>query len=462
MNTDATPGGGCGERGRGLAIAHQIHEGAHRIVLGREVRNPCRLEDRAGALVGADPGREHQCGDRTPLRPAVADALRHRLGNSLGRRNRGFHIRDQHRIAVRIIEQCAERYHVAVGIGIARDVDRIGIGPARRQHLVEPFDGLRRQCRRNAAELGQPVGREDAEPAAIGQDRQSVAARNEAAAKQFGAIEQLTQVVDAQHAGATECGVVDRIGAGQRAGVGRGGLGALRHPSRLDDDDRLQPRRGARRRHELARVLDGFEIDQDRAGVVVEREIIQEVGDVDIELVADRRDAGEAEPPLRRPFDHRRRDRAGLRDQSNVPVGRLMRGEARIELGARHHDAEAIRPDQAHAMPSRRLPRSLRERARAMAKTGRQDRRTGNAGRSRLRDDFGNRRRRCADDDEIRNEWQRLQVGDGRRAINVGIVPIDDADAAGEAARSDVPEHRRAERRRTRAAADDCDASRRK
>lgn len=117
---------GRGERRGGLAIAHQIHEGADCVVLGREVWNAGRLEDRAGALIGADPCCKHQCGDRTSFGPAVTHALRHRLGNALRRRHRGFHVRDQDRIVVRVIEQRVERDHVTGGIGIACDVDGIG------------------------------------------------------------------------------------------------------------------------------------------------------------------------------------------------------------------------------------------------------------------------------------------------------------------------------------------------
>ena len=110
-----------------------------------------------------------------------------------------------------------------------------------------------------------------------------------------------------QHAGAAERGIVDRVRAGQRAGMGRGGLGALRHAAGFDDDDRLDPGGGARRRHEFAGVLDRFDIEQDGARLAVEREIIEQIGDIDVELVADRNDPGKAHaraappnPPCRR------------------------------------------------------------------------------------------------------------------------------------------------------------------
>ena len=61
------------------------------------------------------------------------------------------------------------------------------------------------------------------------------------ATQRLGAVEQLAQIRHPQDPGAAERGVIDRVRAGQRAGVGRGGLGALRHAAGFDDDDRLDP-----------------------------------------------------------------------------------------------------------------------------------------------------------------------------------------------------------------------------
>ena len=74
------------------------------------------------------------------------------------------------------------------------------------------------------------------------------------AAERLGGREQLVEIEDAQQAGAAERGVIDRVGAGERAGVRHRRFGALRVPSRFDHEHRLGPRRRARRRHELARI----------------------------------------------------------------------------------------------------------------------------------------------------------------------------------------------------------------
>ena len=131
--------------------------------------------------------------------------------------------------------------------------------------------------------------------------------------ERLGAVEQFAKIRYPQHAGALKRGIVDRVRAGQRAGVGRSGLRALRHAAGFDDDDRLDSRSRARRRHELARVLDRFDVEQNGVRLSIEREVIEQIGDVDVELVADRYDAGKADRALRRPVDHAGGDGAGLR-----------------------------------------------------------------------------------------------------------------------------------------------------
>ena len=44
----------------------------------------------------------------------------------------------------------------------------------------------------------------------------------------------------------------------------------------------------------------------------IQREVIEQIGDIDIELIADRHDSGKADSPLRRPVHHARRDGTGL------------------------------------------------------------------------------------------------------------------------------------------------------
>ena len=169
------------------------------------------------------------------------------------------------------------------------------------------------------------------------------------APERLGSGEQLVEIEHAQQAGAAERGVVDRVRAGERAGVGLRRLGTLRMTAGLDHHHRLDPCGGARRRHELARVVDRFDIKQDRTGAPVEREEVEQIAEIDVDLVAQRDDRRETDAVRRRPFDQARGDGAGLRDQREVAGRRHAGGEAGIELGARRQDAEAVRADEPQA-----------------------------------------------------------------------------------------------------------------
>ena len=126
-------------------------------------------------------------------------------------------------------------------------------------------------------------------------------------------------------------------------------------------------------------------------GLFIQREVIEQIGDIDIELVADRNDAGKADGPLRRPVHHARGDGAGLRDQRQISRRRHMRGKARVETDAGHHDAQAIRTDQPHAVFLRGPLRRIRQRTRTMAEPGADDDRTRRSAAACLIDEAGDR-----------------------------------------------------------------------
>ena len=177
---------------------------------------------------------------------------------------------------------------------------------------------LRRNRRERAAEIDQAIDREHADAAAIGQDREALAREGLLPPERLGGGEELVEIEDAQKPGAAKGGVIDRVGAGERAGMRRGGPRALRVPARLDHDDRLRARGGAGRRHELARVGDRLDVEQDRAGAAVGGEIVEAVAEIDVDHVAERHEAREADLAPRRPFDQARRDGARLRDQREI------------------------------------------------------------------------------------------------------------------------------------------------
>ena len=220
---------------------------------------------------------------------------------------------------------------------------------------VELRERLRRKRRQGAAEVDQAVDREHADAAAVGEDREAVARKGLLPPERLGGREKLVEVEDAQEPGAAKGGLIDGIRAGERAGMRGRGARALGVPAGLDDDHRLRPRRGARRRHELPRVVDRLDIEQDGARAAVGGEVVEAVAEIDVDLVAERDESREADLAPRRPFDHPRRDRARLRDQREV----AGRGIAAAKL-ALSFAGGAMTPRQFG--PTRRSP-CLRARA---------------------------------------------------------------------------------------------------
>ena len=119
-----------------LAIAHEMHETADRLRLGRIVGDAGGVEGGTGFGIATDPDREH--GFRWHQRVAMLSRDRHdRLRRFGSRRERGRHVHDQDGVVVLVVEQCFQRVGVADRIGVACDVDRIRARPDRRQCGVE-------------------------------------------------------------------------------------------------------------------------------------------------------------------------------------------------------------------------------------------------------------------------------------------------------------------------------------
>jgi hypothetical protein len=74
----------------------------------------------------------------------------------------------------------------------------------------------------------------------------------------------------------------------------QGGPRSLAVTSPLDDDDGFHARGGASRRNKLAGVGNRFDVKKDRIGSIIEREMIEAIAEVDVNLVAERNDAGKA------------------------------------------------------------------------------------------------------------------------------------------------------------------------
>ncbi len=122
------------QRRHNLAMLHQMHEAAHRIVFGRIVRNSGAAQHIADFLVRADPDREHRFGrtEAAAVRYLPTDAG-HGSCDLVGRSDRGLNVHHQDRVIARVGQQHLERCRIARGVGVADDIDGIRSGPCRRQ-----------------------------------------------------------------------------------------------------------------------------------------------------------------------------------------------------------------------------------------------------------------------------------------------------------------------------------------
>ena len=97
----------------------------------------------------------------------------------------------------------------------------------------------------------------------------------------------------------------------------------LRVPPGLDDHDRLDPRGGAGRRHELAGIVDRLDVEQDGPRAAVDGEIVEQIAEIDIDLVSER--------------DHRRKTNRRLAAHSTKPAAMAPDCEIKREVAAPRH-----------------------------------------------------------------------------------------------------------------------------
>ncbi len=360
---------------------------------------------------------------------------------------------DKHRVVRLVGEQDVERGAIALGPGVADDIDGVSLRPGFGQDRVELGFGRGSKLGDGAAEIDEAVHRDDADTAAIGQDRQPIAAKGLEIRERLGRGEQFVEIDNAQEAGAAKGGVIDRVRAGERAGVRGGGAGSGGMPAGLHHHHRLDARRRAGGGEKALRVDDRLDIEQDRAGPAVERKMVEQVVEIDVGHIAERDDAGKADVAPVGPVDHRRDHGAGLGDEGEIAGQGRRRGEARIELHLRGEHAEAIRADQPHAARPRGLKRAFGERARPLAQAAGENDGGLGAAPGGVGNDIGHDGGRGRNHDQIGRDGKRADAGVTSQAIDLAVAGIDEIDAAGEARGQDILEQNVADAARPRARA---------
>ena len=311
-----------------------------------------------------------------------------------------------------------------------------------------------------AAFVHQEVGGDDADAAAVGQDRQPLVARGDAVAQGLGGVEQFAQAGHAHQPGAREGGIVDRGRARHRAGVRGRGLGRRGVPPRLQHDHRLQPRHAARRRHELAGLRDALDIHQHGAGLVVARQHVEHVAEIDVAHVAHRDQVREADALGRPPVGQTGQHGARLRHRRDPSGLEPARPEAGIQSDARHGVADAVRPDDPEQMRPRRPQDALAPAGVVLARRGAAARAGGDddgdlgAALAELEDQARHRLGRRHDDRQIGGLAEFGQALQHRTALDRAALDVQQMDLALEAAGQQVARDGRTDRAGAHAGAD--------
>ena len=210
------------------------------------------------------------------------------------------------------------RSAIAIGAGIADDVDRVAVGPRRGQRGIERIERFLLQMRERAVQIGKRIGGQDARPAAIRDNGKAAAGHAFHARDHLSRFEHFMQVENAQDARAAKRCTEDVIRAGQRAGVRKGRFRSLGMAAGLDRDHRLRARAAARRRHELRRLRNSFDIKENRPAHDLARQIVQHVAKIHVGGIADRDDMAKSQRLPPRPIEHRSRQRSRLRYERDI------------------------------------------------------------------------------------------------------------------------------------------------
>ena len=191
--------------------------------------------------------------------------------------------------------------------------------------------------------------------------------------------------------------------------------------------------------------------------MAIEGEIVEQVAEIDIDGVADRGNRRKADPVMRRPFDHAGRDRAGLRNQGEIAGGRHPAGEAGIEVGAGHDQAETVRSEHPQPVGAGGGARRLRIRAGAMAEAGADDHGCRDALGAGGGDDSRNLRSGRGDHQHVRRLADGIETCHRLHAVDLRMARIDKMYGTRETTFAQVAQRNAAERTLARTGADDRD-----
>ena len=172
-------------------------------------------------------------------------------------------------------------------------------------------------------------------------------------AERRGDVEQVGEGLRPDDTDLLEERVVHPVGTGQRAGVRHRRLGARLGATDLERHDRLAvARRLQRRGAKLGRIAHRLDVERDDLGRVVVGEVVDEIRQLEVDLVARRDELRQSDPARRGTRQERAEDAAALRDDADPAHGKVIHLE---RTGRRQHDAvgevhqaDRVRAEDAH------------------------------------------------------------------------------------------------------------------
>ncbi len=439
-------------------MAVHVQEGAGR-VLGRVEGGDAGVDEEVAlflhALVAHPAGHQVDAG----LARGGDDLLRG--VDAAGERVRG--VDQQHGVAVALFLQDLEQALVAGRLGVDADLERIASVPGRRHEAAQALDGLLLERRQAVAGKVEAVLHHQAGTAAVAQHDQAIAAQRAGAQHGLGGAEHFFELIHPQDAGAAQRRVVhvvvaDQVGHLEEERVGDAHQRIVGRASGLDRDHRFVARGGARGRHEGAAILDGFDVEQDRARARVGGEEVEHLAEADVQAVAERDEVREADLLAQRPVEHHGADRVALGDEAELAGARGDLREGRVEPESGYQDAQRAATEQAHLVAAGDLEDAALDRTAVGAERGVElvghHHHSTRAAFAELLHQAGHERRGGADDRQVGRLRQRGDARVGEHARHRGAAGIDRHDRAGELARKQVAHEHVAHAALARARAD--------
>jgi len=386
-----------------------------------------RAEDRDAGFLQCLPGRADLAAahETAAQRDAVpAGDVHQSFGDGLWRDHGERREHDQDGVDLAVGGDQAGRFEIALAVGIAPQVDRIGATPLARQQRFQGGDRVGLQGAERDAEVAGAVGRHAGRAGAVAEDGQAAAARMEAGGQGAGGMEELAEIAHADDAGPAHGGVEDLVG--QFGGVGRQ-LVVAGMLARFEQDDRLDAGRRAQGADEAPGVADFFDVQQDVAGAFVVGQVVEDIAEVDVHCFAERDGERQADAVGRRPVEHGGTHRAGLGDQGEVAGQGGDVGEGGVQRGVRADDAERFRAEEADAGIERRLADAPLGGCAVGGDGGgmRDDDGVADTGPAALGDDLGDGARCGGDDRQVDRRAGRFDVRHAGLAEQRGVARID-------------------------------------